>query len=124
MITDKYTKTAWTIIAVGLFVISEIGFKTFQSTGSKGHAYMRNKKMRTGIKTKITGFHQDEYEHWVADLSCGHSRHFRHDPPWQQREWVTSPQGRKTYIGFELDCNTCGSPDVEKRERMKKNLFY
>jgi len=26
------------------------------------------------MKTKITGFHQDEYEHWVADLSCGHSR--------------------------------------------------
>ena len=82
MITDKYTKTAWTIIAIGLFVISEIGFKTFQSTGSKGHAYMRNKKMRTGIKTKITGFHQDKYEQWVADLSCGHSRYFRHDPPW------------------------------------------
>ena len=71
------------------------------------------KKMRTRMKTKITGFHQDEYDHWVADLSCGHSRHFRHDPPWQQREWVTSPQGRKTYIGFELDCKTCGSPDVE-----------
>ena len=45
MITDKYTKTAWTIIAIGLFVISEIGFKTFQSSGSKGHAYMRNKKI-------------------------------------------------------------------------------
>ena len=47
MIIDKYTKMAWTIIAVGLFVISEIGFKTFQSSGSKGHVYMRNKKMRT-----------------------------------------------------------------------------
>ena len=44
MIIDKYTKMAWTIIAVGLFVISEIGFKSFQSSGSKGHAYMRNKK--------------------------------------------------------------------------------
>ena len=44
MIIDKYTKTAWTIIAIGLFVISEIGFKTFQSSGSKGHVYMRNKK--------------------------------------------------------------------------------
>ena len=67
------------------------------------------------MKTKITGFHQDEHEQWVADLSCGHSRHFRHDPPWQQREWVTSPQGRKTYIGFELDCKTCGSPDVKQK---------
>ena len=44
MIIDKYTKTVWTIIAIGLFVISEIGFKTFQSSGSKGHVYMRNKK--------------------------------------------------------------------------------
>ena len=44
MIIDKYTKMAWTIIAVGLFVISEIGFKTFQFGGSKGNVYMRNKK--------------------------------------------------------------------------------
>ena len=44
MIIDKYTKTAWAIIAIGLIVISEIGFKTFQPSGSKGHAYMRNKK--------------------------------------------------------------------------------
>ena len=43
MIIDKYTKTAWTIIAIGLFVISEISFKTFQSVGSKGHVYMRKK---------------------------------------------------------------------------------
>ena len=55
MITDKYTKTAWTILAIGLFVISEMSFKNFQST----------------------------------------------------------PPGRKTYIGFELDCKICESPDVE-----------
>jgi len=35
-VVDKYTKTAWTIIAVGLFVLSEIGFKAFQSSGGKG----------------------------------------------------------------------------------------
>ncbi len=44
MIIDKYTQTVWAIIAIGLFVVSEIGFKTFQPSGSKGHAYMRNKK--------------------------------------------------------------------------------
>ena len=27
MIVDKYTKTAWTILAISLFVISEVGFK-------------------------------------------------------------------------------------------------
>jgi S1-C subfamily serine protease len=31
-----------------------------------------------------------------------------YDPPFQIREWVTSPQGRNTYIGFELDCKICG----------------
>jgi hypothetical protein len=44
MITDKYTKKAWTIIAIGLFVISEIGFQTCQPSGSKRHTYMRSKK--------------------------------------------------------------------------------
>jgi hypothetical protein len=44
MIIDKYTKTAWTILAIALLVFSEIGFKTFQPSGRKGHVYMRNKK--------------------------------------------------------------------------------
>ena len=29
MIIDKYTKAAWTIIAISLFVFIEIGFKNF-----------------------------------------------------------------------------------------------
>jgi len=44
MIIDKYTKAAWTILAISLFVISEIGFKTFQPSGSKGWIYIRDKK--------------------------------------------------------------------------------
>ncbi len=55
----------------------------------------------------ITSFHKDEYNHWVADWSCGHSQQFRHDPSWQQREWVKSVKGRKDYIGFELECEIC-----------------
>ena len=43
MIIDKYTKAAWTILAISLFVISEIGFKTFQPSGSKGFIYVRDK---------------------------------------------------------------------------------
>ena len=39
IVVDKYTKTAWTIIAVGLFVLSEIDIKDFQLSGSKGHLY-------------------------------------------------------------------------------------
>jgi len=62
------------------------------------------------MKVTITGFHQDEESHWVADLACGHTRHFRHNPPWQEREWVTTPQGRKQYLGSELDCKECDQP--------------
>ena len=56
---------------------------------------------------KITGFHLDEDNHWVADLSCNHSQHVRHNPPWQQREWVLSDNGRNGFIGFELKCKSC-----------------
>ena len=59
------------------------------------------------MKVTITGFHQDEEEYWVADLSCGHSSHFRHNPPWQVREWVTTPEGRDGFLDTELDCKEC-----------------
>ena len=56
---------------------------------------------------KITGFHLDEDNHWVANLSCNHTQHVRHNPPWQQREWVLSDNGRNGFIGFELKCKSC-----------------
>jgi hypothetical protein len=59
------------------------------------------------VQRRIVGFHQDEEQHWVADLECGHSQHVRHDPPWQQRPWVLSPQSRATFIGKELNCVKC-----------------
>ncbi|MBE0565926.1 MAG: DUF3565 domain-containing protein, partial [Krumholzibacteria bacterium] len=55
----------------------------------------------------ITGFHQDEEGHWVADLACGHGRHVRHDPPLVSRPWVTSADGRATMLGHELECSKC-----------------
>ncbi|MDA8905694.1 DUF3565 domain-containing protein [Candidatus Thioglobus sp.] len=56
---------------------------------------------------KITGFHLDEDNHWVADLSCGHTQHVRNNPPWQQREWVLSDNGCNDFIGFEFECKSC-----------------
>ena len=29
----------------------------------------------------ITGFHEDEFNEWVAQLACGHFQHVRHNPP-------------------------------------------
>jgi hypothetical protein len=59
------------------------------------------------MKQKIIGFHQDEIQHWVADLACGHTQHVRHDPPWQERPWVITEQGRQQKMGYELDCLDC-----------------
>jgi hypothetical protein len=59
------------------------------------------------IKRKIVAFHQDEHNHWVADLECGHSQHVRHDPPWTIRAWVITEEGRRARIGHELDCKKC-----------------
>ena len=56
---------------------------------------------------RITGFHQDDEGHWVAELECGHTQHVRHDPPWQVREWVTTAEGRAGRIGTELGCREC-----------------
>jgi len=55
----------------------------------------------------IVGFHQDEEDHWVADLECGHTRHVRHDPPWQSRPWVLTPEGRAQFLGTRLNCVKC-----------------
>ena len=59
------------------------------------------------MRRAIIDFHLDELNHWVADLGCGHKQHVRHDPPWQNRPWVTSDQGRSEKIGFELNCVEC-----------------
>lgn len=59
------------------------------------------------MNQKITGFHQDAEKHWVAELGCGHAQHVRHDPPWMERPWVTTEEGRQGRIGVELNCVRC-----------------
>lgn len=59
------------------------------------------------MKQKIVGYFMDEESHWVAKLECGHGQHVRHDPPWMEREWVTSKEGRLTRLGMELNCVRC-----------------
>ena len=59
------------------------------------------------MERAITGFHQDEENHWVAELECGHTRHVRHDPPWQNRPWVLTEEGRAKFLGQKLRCVKC-----------------
>src|SRR5947207_8580061 len=67
------------------------------------------------MQQRIVGFHQDEDEHWVAELECGHNQHVRHDPPWTKREWVTTVAGRNSRLGSRLDCKKCDTEHGRKR---------
>ena len=46
------------------------------------------------MKRKITGFHKDEENDWVAELECHHQQHVRHQPPFVNRPWVITLKGR------------------------------
>ena len=59
------------------------------------------------------GFHTDEEGHWVAELVCGHTQHVRHDPPWQNRPWVTTAEGRARFVGVELACRVCQESETD-----------
>ena len=59
------------------------------------------------MRQPIIGYHRDEEGHWVARLSCGHNQHVRHDPPWTNRLWVTTEEGRRSMLGFQLQCVKC-----------------
>jgi len=61
------------------------------------------------MKQPITGFHLDELGDWVAELGCLHFQHVRHNPPWTNREWVTTQAGRQSKLGAMLDCVKCDS---------------
>ncbi|MGY2179730.1 DUF3565 domain-containing protein [Pseudomonas agarici] len=60
----------------------------------------------------ISGFHQDEDGHWVVELSCGHTQHLRHQPPWQSRDWVLDPARRAAKIGQPFACGWCAQGKV------------
>jgi hypothetical protein len=61
------------------------------------------------VQRQIVGFHQDEERHWAAEFDCGHTQHVRHDPPWENRSWVTTADGRKAHLGSNLECQRCST---------------
>lgn len=59
------------------------------------------------MKRAIVGFRQDEHGDWIVGLSCGHSRHVRHAPPFQLRPWVLDEESRRQRLGTEIECGLC-----------------
>lgn len=64
------------------------------------------------MRRTIVGFHQDDEGDWVAELSCLHGQHVRHRPPFQERPWVVTEEGRSGRIGGELDCPPCDRAEL------------
>ncbi len=55
----------------------------------------------------IVGYHIDDEDHWVAELTCGHFQHVRHNPPLVSRPWVLTDAGRTSMLGYKLECKKC-----------------
>lgn len=64
------------------------------------------------VARRIVAFEQDSEGDWVALLECGHGQHVRHNPPWINRPWVVTAEGRAQAIGRTLACAKC---DAEPR---------
>ncbi|MGH8762478.1 MAG: DUF3565 domain-containing protein [Nitrosospira sp.] len=59
------------------------------------------------MERPITGFEFDGEGDSVAVLSCGHLQHVRHNPPFINRPWVTTDEGRRSMLGEMLNCVRC-----------------
>lgn len=59
-------------------------------------------------KQVIVSFHQDSDQQWLAKLKCSHVQQVRHQPPFINRPWVMSQEGRTAMLGCLLACKKCG----------------
>lgn len=66
---------------------------------------------------RIVGFARDDADDWVARLDCGHARHVRHAPPFQERAWVTRAETREARVGTALGCTRCDRREMPETYR-------
>lgn len=59
------------------------------------------------MQRSIIGYHLDEFDDWVAQLECFHCQHVRHSPPFINRPWVITEEGRVSKLGQPLNCVLC-----------------
>jgi tellurite resistance-related uncharacterized protein len=64
------------------------------------------------VERPIVGFATDAAGDWVAWLSCGHPQHVRHAPPFMERPWVLTAEGRTGRLGQMLDCVRCDAAEL------------
>ena len=64
------------------------------------------------MQRTIVGFHQDDAGEWVAELSCLHRQHVRHQPPFRVAPWVLVDAERAARVGAPLDCPPCDRAEL------------
>jgi hypothetical protein len=64
------------------------------------------------VRRTIVGFHQDPAGDWVAELSCRHNQHMRHNPPFQFRPWVLIDESRAARLGTDIGCLPCARAEL------------
>ncbi|NNN00648.1 MAG: DUF3565 domain-containing protein [Acidimicrobiaceae bacterium] len=63
------------------------------------------------MKRAIVAFQRDGQQ-WIAQLSCGHGQHVRHQPPLEVREWTIDRSGRRSRLGALLECPWCDRAEL------------
>ncbi|MWV12964.1 DUF3565 domain-containing protein [Pseudomonas sp. R-28-1W-6] len=73
----------------------------------------RQPDKRGAPPSRLVDFRQDQEGHWVAVLSCGHTQHLRHLPPWQSRPWVVDAEQRQRQLGQPFACGWCAAAQAD-----------
>lgn len=60
----------------------------------------------------IDGFHQDDDGDWVAELSCLHMQHVRHQPPFRDLPWIETSSSRRSRVGSDVECPLCDRAEL------------
>lgn len=64
------------------------------------------------VHRTMTGFHRDDDGDWVAELSCLHTQHIRHQPPFSEAAWIEDAEERRRRVGEPLDCPLCDRAEL------------
>ena len=64
------------------------------------------------VHRAMTGFRRDDDGAWVAQLSCLHSQHIRHQPPFWEAAWIEDDGARAERVGQSLDCPLCDRAEL------------
>lgn len=64
------------------------------------------------MRRTIAGWGRDEVGDWFAELSCQHTQHVRHRPPFRVAPWVQTGEGRAAHLGAELECPRCDRAEM------------